>query len=318
MPLLLSFFRAVNQVHGYQSFNCLRYSVLATQHVLHCLRRDDEFSSMLLVSDPIPLSGINCNGTNISYLTCWLFMLMSSHENGVYSSPAGTPIANYPNDLQLIQVNAPKQKLYELRTINSRQIHFTSKVIGKGAFATVVPGEIFQSGLIVFKLYDSFHDIACVEVSKTEVSIYKKLRSAQGRYIPKFYGYFNFHGIIILALEDCGRCLKGDEYPTYASQINDTIHTLGKLGFKHDDLKMRDNVYPNILINNKGEIRFIDFQRNEFEANDVEANDVEANAVEANAGEENDVEADDVEAMDVEPVMRTRLARSAKSSVSYK
>jgi len=256
--------RAVNQTYGYSSFNYTRYAALTTQHELHCFKRNGDSSgeSSLVISNPIPLGGFKHLDFSITYFASWLFLIWNSREDGIYSSPSGTPLKamfDGGTSLPLKQVGSPIQKLYSLREINADQIHFEEKlIIRKGAVGTVVSGQLLGTPLIKFKMYDTYHDPDYLQVSEGEVSTYKVLRDLQGSVIPRFYGYFNYHGIIILALEDCGEPVSESEYGLFQKTIERCVAALRSLGVDHRDLELRDGVYPNIL--KKGdEIRIIDF-----------------------------------------------------------
>jgi hypothetical protein len=92
------------------------------------------------------------------------------------------------------------------------------------------------------------------------VARYKELETLQGKSIPKFYGFFNLHGILILAMEDCGHPLKVDEFPALKSRILLAVSAFNEKQVKHNDLEIRETnglqVYPNILVKD-GEIRII-------------------------------------------------------------
>jgi hypothetical protein len=252
--------RGCEQIYGYSSFNLTRYSILTTQHVLYCFKRLG--NSQLAVSDSIPLEGIKFQNIDVSVFACWLFILFNAREDGIYSSPNGTP-TNYEfsdpeKTIALKVVPRPVLDLYYLRKIRSDQIFFDAVVIGKGAVGTVIPGMLFGTPLIIFKLYDVFHDPSYIETSKKEVETYKTLKSLQGSLIPKFYGYFKYHGVIIIALEDCGKPISEMEYGLFENQIEEGKVQMEYLGVTHNDLKLRDGIYPNIL-NKDGNIKFIDF-----------------------------------------------------------
>ena len=110
-------------------------------------------------------------------------------------------------------------------------------------------------------MYDPFKNPdAAAAQSQHEVTVYHKLKILQGSVIPKFYGYLNLHGFLIIALEDCGSPLKASEYDLYKEEIQAAIHSLSLLGVTHNDLEERDEMYPNILIHTgDGRIRIIDF-----------------------------------------------------------
>lgn len=189
--------------------------------------------------------------------------MFSAREDGIYSSPKGTPLnATFPDPdtkITFQPTKSPIRKLYSLREIKADQIHFEENlVIGKGAVGTVVPGKLYGTPMIKFKMYDTYHDSSYNELSQKETLTCKKLKVLQGKVIPKFYGYFNYHGIIILALEDCGVPVSEDEYLSYKLKIDQCIKALREKGVEHRDLELRGGVYPNIL--RKGDdIRIIDF-----------------------------------------------------------
>ena len=253
--------RGVNQIYGYSSFNYSRYSALTTQHELYCFKRIG--NSTLIVSDVIPLKGVKYQNTEISFFTCWLFLLYNARENGIFSSPDGSPVSSTfsskKTTIALKQVKAPKLKLYSLREIKADQIYFSDNlVIGKGAVGSVISGKLFETPEIKFKLYDVYHDDRYIDLSKKEVKTYKKLKTLQGSVIPTFHGYFNYHGIIILALEDCGEPLTKKEYERHKDQVEMGITEMKAFGVVHEDLELRNGRYPNIL--KKGDqIRIIDF-----------------------------------------------------------
>ena len=129
----------------------------------------------------------------------------------------------------------------------------------------MVTGRLEHTEEIKFKLIDSFHRSDAISVAENEVLIYKTLEKIQGDVIPKFYGYFNLHGIIILALEDCGVPLKRHQYRRFESVITASINKLDRYGVQHDDLlEARGGVYPNILIKDD-KIKLIDFHRATFQ-----------------------------------------------------
>ncbi|ORY30468.1 hypothetical protein BCR33DRAFT_566381 [Rhizoclosmatium globosum] len=255
--------RGVNQMYGYSSFNYSRYAALTTQHELLCFKRSG-IPSSVKISNPIPLAGVTYLDHHVSYMTCWLFLLWSARENGIYASPAGSPSTTILPDhksLPLRPINAPIRGLYELRAINANQIHFTQTLtVAKGAVGTVVTGDLHNHPGLKFKLYDAYHDSRYVEISMKEVAMYKTLESLQGMVIPRFYGYFNYHGIILIAMEDCGSPLTVEEYSLYETRAGNCITALQKLGIYHQDLEARDGKYPNILKSQCGtKIRIVDF-----------------------------------------------------------
>ncbi|KAI9353448.1 hypothetical protein BDR26DRAFT_2101 [Obelidium mucronatum] len=251
--------RGVNQMYGYSSFNCSRYAALTTQHELHCFKRSGVLSTVE-ISNPIPLSGISYQGNHLSFFTCWLFLLWNAREKGIYASPAGSPPeATIAENKVLRQIDAPIQKLYTLLEIDADQIHFAQTLrIGKGAVGSVVSGSLKDAPELKFKLYDVYHEPNYVDISEREVAIYKQLGKLQGVVIPKFYGYFNYHGILIIAMEDCGDPLTTEEYPLFKVKVDECIAKLLEFGVMHQDLEACDGIYPNILRLGDN-IRIIDF-----------------------------------------------------------
>jgi len=252
--------RAINQVFVYASFNCNLYSVITTQHELHCFKRIGD--STLTVSDAIPLKGVRYQDTEISFFTCWLFILFNAKEDGMYTSCDGSPtgiLFPIPKSIvSLNQVKSPIQKLYSLRRIKADDIFFEKNpIIRKGAVGSVISGKLYNIEM-KFKLYDVFHDANYMKCIKKEVYTYKKLESLQGSVIPNFHGVFHYGGIVLIALEDCGLPLMKKEYDTFHKVIGKGIAKMEALGVVHDDLVPRDGMYPNIL-KKKDEIRIIDF-----------------------------------------------------------
>ncbi|KAI9328276.1 hypothetical protein BDR26DRAFT_874229 [Obelidium mucronatum] len=241
---------AVNQMFAYSLFNNCRYAALTTQHEVHFFKRSDT-TGAVEISDPIPLRGIYYETNHLSFFTCWLFLLWNARENGIYTQPVCiTPLK---------PINTPIQNLYDFREIKADQIHFALDLkIGKGAVGTVVSGNLMNASGLKFKLYDVYHDPNYIRISANEVATYKLLEGLQGTVIPKFYGYFNYHGILIIALEDCGHPLTVEEYPLFESRVNSCVAELLTFGVKHQDLEDRDNMYPNIL-KFGDDIRIIDF-----------------------------------------------------------
>jgi hypothetical protein len=124
--------------------------------------------------------------------------------------------------------------------------------LSRGCCGAVISGSISGHDDIKFKTIDSFNEPDAMSICLNEIAAYKKLESLQGNLIPEFYGFFNLHGILILALEDCGSPLAVSEISVFQTEIDDAIKTINGLGLQHCDLESRTSngqkVYPNILV----------------------------------------------------------------------
>ncbi|KAJ3285979.1 hypothetical protein HDU79_006908 [Rhizoclosmatium sp. JEL0117] len=254
--------QALNQMYMYMSLNSCRYAALTTQHQLHCFKRCG--TSNVQISSPIPLAGIMHLDHHLSYFECWLFMLYNARQRGITASHSDSASSNSfaEYDLQSLEpIHAPFQSLYHLREIKANQIRFTeTHAFAKGAVGTVITGDLHNQHGLKFKLYDAYHDPLYVDISMKEVAMYKTLESLQGTIIPMFYGYFNYHGILVIAMEDCGVPITVEEYPFFESRVGTCVTALYALGVHHQDLEARDELYPNILKSLCGtKIRIIDF-----------------------------------------------------------
>ncbi|ORY40670.1 hypothetical protein BCR33DRAFT_356201 [Rhizoclosmatium globosum] len=255
--------QALNQMYVYMSLNSCRYAALTTQHELHCFKRCG--ASNVQISSPIPLAGIMHLDHHLSYFECWLFMLYNARQRGITASHSDSASSNSfaEYNLQSLEpIHAPFQSLYyHLREINANQIRFTeTHAFAKGAVGTVITGDFHNQPGLKFKLYDVYHDPLYVDISMKEVAMYKTLESLQGTIIPMFYGYFNYHGILVIAMEDCGVPITVEEYPFFELRVGTCVTALHALGVHHQDLEARDGLYPNILKSQCGtKIRIIDF-----------------------------------------------------------
>ncbi|KAJ3250173.1 hypothetical protein HK103_003791 [Boothiomyces macroporosus] len=255
--------KALQQIYGYMSYNYMRYGILTTYKHTYFLRRMGK--STLAISKPIPLDGIH----DYSILQCWLFVLCKSHQEGFYSSPAGHPSQpTFKTETITFTNDIYETVKYNLVHINSSQIHFADLierkygVMSRGACGAVISGSIYGYDNIKLKTVDSFNIPKALEICQKETAIYHKLENLQGRIIPRFFGFFNLHGILILALEDCGTPLKDTEFDAYQEKVDAAIKEINSYGVKHADLESRSQVYPNILL--KGNcIRIIDFHISE-------------------------------------------------------
>ena len=256
------------------SYNYLRYGILTTYRHSYFLRRKG--NSTLCISGPISLNGTR----NITILKYWLFILLKSHEEGFYSSPPGNPFdktffsssgseINQPlQDIILSTSGAYKLRKYNLTDIKSSQILFADVAernqgaTSRGCCGAVISGSIRGKENIKFKTMDSFNRPTALEVCMKEISFYEKLEDLQGTFIPIFYGFFNLHGILILAIEDCGTPLPLSAINTHEDKVKKAISEINGMKVKHGDLEVRElngvQVYPNILVKS-GEIRIIDF-----------------------------------------------------------
>lgn len=264
--------KALQQLYGYMSYNYMRYGILTTYKSTYFLRRKG--NSTLAISKPIPL-----NSGNLTILQYWLFVLCKSHQEGFYSSPAGNPFDTifytstgkpFQQKLKPIMFNSGiyQNKKYNLVDIQSSQIKFADLTerkhgaLSRGCCGAVISGSIFNIEDIKFKTIDSFNNADAMEICLKEIAVYEKLESLQGSVIPHFYGFFNLHGILIMALEDCGSPLAVCNIHLFRDQIDYAIKIINNHGLKHCDLESRESkgqkVYPNILVK-QNKIRIIDF-----------------------------------------------------------
>ena len=78
-----------------------------------------------------------------------------------------------------------------------------------------------------------------------------------------FHGFFNLHGLLIIALEDCGEPVTQEMYPSLKEKIDAAVSRIRECNVDHNDLECRDGEYPNIL-QRDGDIRIIDFHVSRF------------------------------------------------------
>lgn len=257
------------------SYNYLRYGILTTYKHTYFLRRMG--NSTLSISGPISLDGTH----NITILKCWLFILLKSHEDGLYSSPSGNPFDKMFFSSSGSEMKQPLQKVilntlgvykmgkYNLTDIKSSQIQFADiaernqvGVTSRGCCGAVISGSMYGNENIKFKTMDSFNRATALEDCEKEIRFYAKLETLQGNFIPKFYGFFNLHGMLILALEDCGTPLPISCINMYEEKVKTAISKINGMKVQHGDLEIRELngvlVYPNILMK-MGQIRIIDF-----------------------------------------------------------
>jgi hypothetical protein len=257
--------KGIHQIYGYMSYNYLRYGILTTYKGAYFLKRSTEKSkqSILSISQPKFL-------TQKSFLKYWLFVLFQSYQEGFYSSPTGDPFCASDKPIEAITLS-PNCCRYDLHDIRSSQISFADnvvqRVVNKGCVGSVISGSISACEEdIKLKMLDSFNNDKALEICKAEISFYKQLESLQGSLIPKFYGFFNLHGFLILALEDCGNPITESEYLQFKDEIDAAVAQIESFGVSHCDLECRGGIYPNIL-NKDGSIRIIDFHVSTFQTN---------------------------------------------------
>ena len=248
--------RGIQQIYGYMSFNYLRYGILTTYHGAYFLKRVNQstllISAAKYINDP-------------DYLKYWMYLIAEADAEGCYSSPTGDPFARK----SLVPIKSADR--YTLSPINSLQIQFSDlinmkKGVDNGALGTVFGGNLESQEDIKFKMVDSFNTAGALQLCETEVMFYKQLEELQGSVIPKFYGYFNLHGFLILALQDCGSPINQTEFFSLKTKIDKAVKKLDEFGVDQNDLECRDGVYPNILCKD-GEVRIIDFHVAKFASN---------------------------------------------------
>lgn len=218
------------------------------------------------VSKPVPL-----NGTP-GFFQSWLYVLWSANRDGFYSSPMGHVSINIPKKpLEKIAGIRNVRKNYSLVKIRGSQIQFAGLVerehggaLSKGCCGSVISGNIAGvENTLKFKTMDSFNHPDALQVLEKEAQIYKRLEDLQGTVIPIFYGFFNLHGILMLALEDSGSPLPVSRLCEMESKVHEAIRQVNQRNVAHRDLEVRESrgvkVYPNILVTNSNEIRIIDF-----------------------------------------------------------
>jgi hypothetical protein len=249
---------ALQQMYGYMSFNNMRYGILTTYKQTLFLRRQG--SSSLAISEPISLN------TALKY---WLFVLYKAREEGFYSSPTANPFGHAELE-PIVPSKSPiysdkKDWKYNLTHITSSQIRLAEineGDVSRGCYGVVISGDISGKPSLKFKMVDSFNNSNAMEICEKEVAIYKKLESLQGEFIPQFYGFYNLHGFLIMALEDCGAPLPRSDYERFKAQIDLIIRKMESLNVQHNDLEFRQlngrDVHPNILVK-EGKIKIIDF-----------------------------------------------------------
>ena len=204
-------------------------------------------------------------GNDPDYLKYWMYLIAEADAEGCYSSPTGDPFARK----SLVPIKSADR--YTLSPINSLQIQFSDlinmkKGVDNGALGTVFGGNLESQEDIKFKMVDSFNTAGALQLCETEVMFYKQLEELQGSVIPKFYGYFNLHGFLILALQDCGSPINQTEFFSLKTKIDKAVKKLDEFGVDQNDLECRDGVYPNILCKD-GEVRIIDFHVAKFASN---------------------------------------------------
>ena len=243
--------KGIQQIYGYMSYDYLRYGILSTYKSTYFLKRIKE--SILLISEPKKIS-------DPDYLKCWLFVCSESCKEGLYSSPTGDPFSTTGKEIAPI-INNDK---YGLTPINALQIQLADIVerkysgISKGALGIVISGSIRNQENLKLKMVDTFNTPDALTSCLKEVDLYKKLQGLQGLIIPKFYGFFNLHGFLVLALEDCGTPITKAEFAQHKDTIDKAVRLIKDNGVVHGDLECRDGIHPNIL-RQGNEIRIIDF-----------------------------------------------------------
>jgi predicted Ser/Thr protein kinase len=261
----------IDQVYGYLSLNNLMYGCVTCYDVTYFLWRPAR--STLLISHPI----FNDSRSPTLLQTIYFFvqLVWRDHENQALApSPEGIasrtemaskhrmdPDEDHYADTQL-ESGSDYSTTEEDTVANSRKrkrkYHLdldsvrSGVVIAEGATGQVIR---LRDSNIVVKHCDSYNNPEGFEMLQNEISIYEKLSPLHLRYIPRYYGEFEYYGQYFIALEYIpGQPCDWTANREWKRKLRNVVRDLKSIGVMYQDLRPE-----NVILTPNGEIRLIDF-----------------------------------------------------------
>ncbi|KAK6530900.1 hypothetical protein TWF281_007733 [Arthrobotrys megalospora] len=237
--------KAVSQIYGYMVFNNLRFGALCNYETLYLFRRVG--NSGLQVSPPFRRSGKGTESIVAALVyTCHHVVNEESfYYSPVEQGPEGTHILRIDD----FEVKGTWDENLEIPW-EKMNLHLTGYAIRN--IAGVMSGEVrpeagakFRySSPAVFKFYEitspTRDGSSKLQAADKEIQVYEKLKTLQGRYIPKLYAAgTTWKTLKFLILEDCGEMAHEENIDLeFWTGARKAILALHKAGVIHGDIKL--------------------------------------------------------------------------------
>lgn len=257
--------RAVEQTYIYMTINRHRFGCLTSFNQTWFFKKEEDVAnpnqSRMLVSP-----AITCNSNQPYSLTAaWLYVILTieSSTEWIYSSPFSSQVSS--PSFSLMRKLTAKTKYDEIEL--DGLMHWQD-IIARSQAGGVATGIFMDKPNVVFKTIDISKRNDGVEQFNKEVSVYRRLKKLQGICIPRLIAYGNLGGLLqVIVLEHAGQSISKDGAIAKKDEINGVLKLIRAEGIIHNDLRL-----PNILIDEQGKIKIIDFGMS-TEAEDDEPNE---------------------------------------------
>jgi hypothetical protein len=245
---------ALQQTHGYMTFNSNKLGILSNWRQALFLRRAETPNRKTLEYYLIKLEG---PGQPMSMLKAWVGMILLGEADWFYASPGrnfGTTTTAWKERKGAVQ-NAgdyhmlPKSGDYECLALEFRLCHFILSSARRGSIGCVVDARLLAPSvgkrdlLVVCKVVDILRYPDGAGALERESHAYAALYDLQGHVIPTLYGFYEVWGILrLLALEPVGDAIPEDEQidQTLRTKMKAALQRIHDAGFVHGDIARRN------------------------------------------------------------------------------
>ncbi|KAK6336313.1 hypothetical protein TWF696_001875 [Orbilia brochopaga] len=257
--------KAIHQLHGYMTFNCLKYGALSNAETLLLFRRvhasKSQCGGVLECSPPIAWDGVELESqlaaliyvANLTYKDGWF-----RHDDSMRDERLSrTPDLSF-DDIE--KLSAPLSDSKWRETTEGLSFRLTESLAWDKSSSS--RAQVIEDGKaiadVVLKIYSSKFPEAW-DGAVEEARIYERLSDLQGTCVPRLYTTGTVWGLLsILILEDCGDSLRAGWKPGTTDLAKRALTAIHDRGVCHSDIALQNIVYK-VDGSGSGELRIIDF-----------------------------------------------------------
>ncbi|KAJ3176790.1 hypothetical protein HDU85_006543 [Gaertneriomyces sp. JEL0708] len=239
-------FRAISQLYGYMTFNCLRYGILTTYNSTWFFQRSfAPQGGVLEVSERF--TPLRNNGREL--IQALFTIVRLAEAEWFYVSPTHSPAPSPSLSRRAPTTIDP----YELQ----KRFPYSDVKFVKGkarSRAGAIVAGLFRGTNAFMKTVDiSKHDDLALELAH-EVSVYQTLSALQGTILVNVLGYAEVWNMLrMLVLEPFGEPVSSVNVVEAKDGCLQALQALHQAGYCHGDIKLANFLFSN------GEVRIIDF-----------------------------------------------------------